>query len=99
MVKALINLGSEVNMINQDFAKKLGFRVYEGKVCTQKINSSELNTFGMVIASFLIEDKDRKYRFYEEIFLLADISINIALLMPFFTLSNIEIDFVDCHIH
>ena len=99
MVKVLINWDSEVNVINQNFVKKLGFRVYKAKVCTQKIDGLELNTFGMVIASFLVKNKERKYHFFEEIFLRADISINIALLMPFFTLNNIEIDFMDCHIH
>ena len=53
----------------------------------------------MVIASFSIKDKEEKSRFFEETFLLADISIDIALGIPFFTLSNVEIDFVNCHIY
>ena len=32
-------------------------------------------------------------------FLLADINVDIVLEMPFFILSNIEIDFINCHIY
>ena len=46
-----------------------------------------------------MENKERKFEFFEETFLLADISIDITLDIPLFTLSNIEIDFVDCHIY
>ena len=53
----------------------------------------------MVIAFLSIENKERKFEFFEKIFLLADISIDITLNIPLFTLSNIEIDFVDCHIY
>ena len=37
--------------------------------------------------------------FFEDTFLLADIRIDIVLKILFFTLSNIEIDFVNCYIH
>ena len=46
-----------------------------------------------------MEDKDGRSRFFKEIFLLADISIDIALNMPFFILNDVKIDFVNCHIH
>ena len=48
----------------------------------------------MVIASFLIEYKDKKSRFFEETFLLASFSINIVLKILFLTLSNIKINFI-----
>ena len=46
-----------------------------------------------------MEDKQKISRFFEETFLLADISMDIALNMPYFTMNNVEIDFVDCHIY
>lgn len=99
LVEVLINLNSEVNMINPDFIKKLGLRICKTKVGTQKIDSIKLDSFGIVIASFLMEDKQKISRFFEETFLLADISMDIALNMPYFTMNNVEIDFVDCHIY
>lgn len=42
-----------------------------------------------------MEDKDRRSHFFEEIFLLADISMDVTFGMSFFTLSNVEINFTD----
>ena len=53
----------------------------------------------MIIASFSVEDKEKKSRFFEKMFLLANINIDIALRISFFTLSNDKIDFVGCHIY
>ena len=53
----------------------------------------------MIIVSFLVGDKENRFCFFEEIFLLANISINIALGMPSFIFSKIEINFVDHHLH
>ena len=53
----------------------------------------------MVIALFSMEDKEKKSHFFEETFLLANISMNIALEMFFFTLSNVKINFIDCQIY
>lgn len=64
-----------------------------------KDNGSKLDSFGIIITLFLVKDKKKKLRFFEEIFLLTDISMNIAPGIPFLTLTNVEIDFVDCHIH
>lgn len=45
--------------------------------------------FGMVIASFLVDDKNRKSHFFEKTFLLADINMNIVFGISFLTLSNV----------
>ena len=57
------------------------------------INGLKLNNFGIVIASISIEDKERSPCFYKQIFLFANISIDIALKMSCCILSNIEINF------
>ena len=69
------------------------------KVGTPKIDGSKLYIFDIVIAFFLVEDKEGKLRFFEKTFLLANISMNIALEMLFLILSNIEIDFTDCYLN
>ena len=48
---------------------------------------------------FSIEGKVRRSHFFEKTFLLVDISMNITFGMSFFILSNVEIDFMSCHIY
>ncbi len=47
----------------------------------------------MVVSTFFLSDKDGKERFFEERFLLADVSPDIVLGMPFLTMSNADVDF------
>ncbi len=47
----------------------------------------------MVVSTFSVLDKDGRERFFEESFLLADVSPNIVLGMPFLTMSNADVDF------
>ena len=81
--------------MNPNFAKKISFRIFEIKIDTQKIDSLKLDTFDMVIVLFCMENKKRRFRFFEGMFLVADISIDSTLNILFLTLNNIEIDFVD----
>ena len=92
-VEALIDSGSEVNAMHPAYAAKLGLRVRETDVGAQKIDGSHLDTFGMVIAGFSVEDKLGKVRFFQETFLLANISLEVVLGMPFLTLSSVDIRF------
>ena len=48
----------------------------------------------MVLADFQVEDKLGRVRFFQETFLLADISAEIVLDMPFLTFSNANIQFI-----
>lgn len=43
----------------------------------------------------MVDNRDRKFQFFEETFLLANISINVSFEISFFILSNIKIDFDD----
>ena len=47
----------------------------------------------MVLASFQVEDKFGKTRLFQKTFLLANINMEMVLSMPFFTFSNIDIQF------
>ena len=49
-IRALLDSGSEVNTMNPDFAWKLGLKVWKTNVGAQKIDSSALETFRIVIA-------------------------------------------------
>ena len=92
-VQALIDSGSEVNAMTPGYASKLGLKVRLTNVGVQKIDGSILKTFGMVLASFQVEDTLGRARFFQETFLLADLSVEVVLGMPFLTLSNANIQF------
>ena len=94
-VRALIDSGSEVNAMTLAYASKLGLRVRHTDVGAQKIDGSTLQTFGMVLANFQVEDKLGRTRFFQETFLLADISAEVVLGMPFLTFSNADVQFVE----
>ena len=53
-VKALIDSGSEVNIMTPGFAAKISLAPTSTKVATQTINVSALKMYDMVIARFLI---------------------------------------------
>ncbi len=47
----------------------------------------------MVVSTFSVLAKHGRERFFEESFLLADVSPDIVLGMPFLTMSNADVDF------
>lgn len=92
-IMALIDFGSEVNAMNPAYAAKLGLRVQRTDVGSQKIDGSSLDTYGMIIAVFQVLDKFGRLRFFQEIFLLADINIKVVFDKLFLTFSNIDVQF------
>ena len=94
-VRALVDSDSEVNAMTPVYAAKLGLQVRRTDIRAQRIDSSTLETFGMVLADFQVEDKLGRARFFQETFLLADISAKVVLGMPFLTLSNADIQVVE----
>ena len=84
-VQALIDLSSKVNAITPVYASILGLQVQRTDVGVQKIDGFTLKTFGMILASFQMENKLGRPRFFEETFLLADISVEVVL---WYVLSN-----------
>ena len=63
-VRALLDSGSEVNAMNPDYARKLGLKIRKTNIGAQKIDGSVLETFGIVIADFQVEDKASRPRFF-----------------------------------
>ncbi len=92
-IETLIDSGSEVNVIRPDFAAKLGLIPSPTNVCDQKIDGLTLETYSMASAGFSLQDSLRRVRFFEETFLLADISMEVVLGMPFQSLSNANFQF------
>ena len=94
-VRALIDSGSEVNAMTPAYTSKLGLQVRYTEIGAQKIDGSTLQTFGMVLANFQMEDKLGRTRFFQETYLLANISAEVVLGIPFLTLSNANVQFVE----
>lgn len=78
-----------------NFAKNIGFYIWKTDIKVYNINSFRLEIFDMIIAIFQIVDKMEGSCNFIKIFLLVDISISVALIISFFTLNNVEINFGD----
>ena len=92
-VKALLDSGSEVNAKSPAYVERLGLKTQKTNVGAQKIDSSALEIFGMVIADFQLEDKSGRPRFFQETFLVADTKFEVVLGMPFLNISNTNVAF------
>lgn len=75
------------------YIAKLGLKVCPTDVGTQKIDGSTFETFKMVLASFQVKNKFDQSRFFQEIFLVVDISIAIILGISFLIFSNTNVLF------
>lgn len=98
-MSALIDSSSEINVMYPAYVKKLGLVVQKTNMVAQKINGTTLETFEIVIAAFSVYDRAKKVCFIEKTFLLAGISMGMALRMPFLTLSNADIYFTKQRLH
>ena len=54
-----------------------------------------LDIYKIVVAAFLMTDKVNRVKFFEETFLMANISLEVVFEMFFFILSGANIDFLD----
>ena len=93
-VSALLELGSKVNAIYSTFVKKLGFFIRPTDIRAQKIDGTTLDTFGIIVAAFLVTDKTNQVRFFEKTFLVANVSPKVVFKMFFLTLSDADVDFL-----
>ena len=92
-VRALLDSGSKVNAMSPAYAERLGLKTRKTNVGAQKIDGSALETFEKVIADFQVKDKSGRPRFFQEIFLVADIKFEVILGMPFLKISNADVVF------
>ena len=94
-MSALLDSENEVNAVHPAFAKELGLPIRPTDVGAQKIDGTTLKSYRMVVAAFSVEDKANRVRFFEETFLVANVSPEVVLGMPFLTLSGADVDFLD----
>ena len=93
-VSALLDPSSEVNTVYPAFTKELGLFIRPTDVGAQKIDGTTQETYGIVLAAFLVEDKANRLIFFEETFLVANVSPEVVLRIPFLTLSGADVDFL-----
>ena len=77
------------------YAAHLGFKLRITDVDAQKIDGSSLATHSMVIAAFQVVDKLNRFWFFQETFLLANISMEDVLGMLFLIFNNADIQFAE----
>ena len=68
------------------FAKRLGLVVQTTNVGAQKIDGTTFETYRMVVVVFSVTDQADKVRFFEEIFLVANVSPDVVLGILFLSL-------------
>ena len=93
--RMLINSGSKVNAMTLVYAAKLGLKVRKINIKPQKIDGSILDTFGIVLADFQVEDKLDKTRYFQETLLVVNTTLEVIFGIPFLTLSNADVQFVE----
>ena len=59
------------------------------------MDGTKLDTFGIVVVAFLVTDKANHIRFFEETFFVANVSPEVVFGMLFFSLSGVDVDFLD----
>ena len=94
-MRALIDSGGKVNIMHPAYATKLGLRARKIDISAQKIDGSHMDTFGMVIVDCSVKDKLGTVRFFSKTFLLANIGLEVVLVMLFLTLSKADIWFAE----
>ena len=94
-VSVLFDPDNEVNAVHPIFAKKLSLPIRPMDIGAQKINSITLNTYEIVVAAFLVTNKANQIRFFKEIFLMANVSLEVVFGILFFTLNSADVDFLD----
>ena len=89
----MLDLKNKVNAISQAFADQPGLKIQKTNIEAYKITDTTLKTYGIVVSTFFVLDKDVRKGFFEESVLLADVKSTIMLKMLFLTKSNININF------
>ena len=75
------------------FAERLGLVMRTTNIGAQKIDGTTFETYKMVVAAFSVTDQANRVRFFEETFLIANVSPDVIFGMSFLTLSDADIDF------
>ena len=91
---ALFDSGNEVNAIHPTLTRKLRLPIRLTDIEAQKITGTMLDIFEIVVSAFSVTDKANGVRFFEETFLVANVSPKVVFGIPFLTLSGTDVDFL-----
>lgn len=75
--------------------EELKFFIRKTKVGVQEVDGIILNIYEMVVIDFFVTYQANCIKFFEEIFLVANISPKVVFVMFFLTLSNADVDFLE----
>ena len=90
----LFDSDSKINTIHSTFAWELGLPIRTTDIGAQKLDDTKLDTLRMVVAVFSVTDEAKRVRFFEETFLVANISPIIVVGMSFHTLRGVDVNFL-----
>lgn len=68
-IKALINWNNKINTIYLAYFKKISLSLKKTDINVLNIDESDMVIFGMIIIAFLVNDKERKIKFLEKLFI------------------------------
>ena len=91
---AFFDSGSEINAINLTLVRELGLFIKPIDIGSQKIDKTMLDIFEIMVTAFSVNDKANQLKFFEEIFLGVNVSLEVVLGMLFLTLSSADVDFL-----
>ena len=86
----MLDNDNKVNVINTNYAWKIGFKIQKTNIGAQKFNGSTLETFEIMIANFWVGDGVGKLKFFWKTFLVTDIKFEVILKMLFLKISNVN---------
>ena len=90
-VLVLLNFKSKVNMITPAYTAQLDLKVQKTNIDAWKIDGSLLKIYNIVIHAFHTLNKLGNTWFFQETFLLANISMKVVLSMFFLTFNNANV--------
>ena len=93
-MSVLLDSGSEVNAIHPTFTQEIELPIRPTDVEAQKNDGTILDTFRIVVIAFSVTDKANRVRFFEETFLVANISPKVVLGMSYLTLNDADVNFL-----
>ncbi|MCJ1270092.1 hypothetical protein MMC22_009986 [Lobaria immixta] len=82
---------NKVNAVSRKTVKALGLQILHTHWGAATIDGARLDTYGIVLATISVDDKYRQTRWFEETFLIANISQDVVLGMPFLQLADLSI--------
>lgn len=94
-VLALFGLGNKLIAIYLTFTLELRLPIRPTDIKAQKIDGNMLDIYRIIVTVFLVFKKANWVKFFEEIFLIANVSLEVILEMLFFTLSTADINFLN----